>query len=594
MTAFAVAGALGINPSMSADDMLTGADEKKLAPYVAAFREQDRRSELKKWVNAKLLPHKLDVHDLSRDFSDPALFCALVKAMLPDEASHVPENGCTEADVVKAQAVVQEVLGVATRISPASMMAGRETPKLVEYLKDVRAQDEKMVLLDWVNEKTAPFGVKAENFSEAFRDPAVLGAIVKSFVPSAADPHTAGTGAGTGTFAVANNGANAPRRSIDATPRKVVLVPWGPGAKGGAAATAAAAIAATPGAAAAVAATPGAHEHAVAGAGSMRPADASEGKPAPRLSVGSDAAAAALAAAGALAFAAAMASAEKELGVRTPEGLSPAALVEGAPEEEVLAYVESFRVKEREEALLASLNDQISPYEVQAEKFTDPKALCSLVKTYDPRAVNLSLVTPRDAESELRKAMAVADSKLGVTPVANVGALLTEASGEVAICYVEELREQARKKELLNWLNSKLRPVGVVAKGFGDTFSDPKVLCGLVKAFAPLDVELDKVTAGSAVREVGKAMEVAEAKLGVASSLNPKQLLSGANADAVADYVSDFRELERKEGLLAWLNDRVAPYELNAKDFDMDFEDPRVLGALVRVCACKHVCDKSV
>jgi hypothetical protein len=186
--------------------------------------------------------------------------------------------------------------------------------------------------------------------------------------------------------------------------------------------------------------------------------------------------------------------------------------------------------------------------------------------------------------------MAVADSKLGVTPVANVGALLTEASGEAAICYVEDVREQARKKELLNWLNSKLRPVGVVAKGFGDTFSDPKVLCGLVKAFAPLDVELDKVTAGSAVREVGKAMEVAEAKLGVASSLNPKQLLSGANADAVADYVSDFRELERKEGLLAWLNGRIAPYELNATDFDMAFEDPRVLGALVRVRACICVC----
>jgi hypothetical protein len=242
--------------------------------------------------------------------------------------------------------------------------------------------------------------------------------------------------------------------------------------------------------------------------------------------------------------------------------------------------------KEREGALLGWLNNQIVAYDVQAEKFTDPKALCSLVKSFQPRAVDLSTFTPDNSEAALRDAMAVAQVKLGVTPVEDLSAILADSGDDDAILFVEDVREQARKKELLNWLNSKLRPFGVVAASFDDAFSEPKVLCGLVKAFAPQRNNFDSVTFEDAVRELGIALEVAETKLGIGSM----ELLAGADADAVADYVSDFREFERREGLLSWLDGRIAPYGLKAADFETAFQDPRVFGALVRFFVCLTVC----
>jgi hypothetical protein len=483
--AFAVGAALSVTPTTTAADLLAGANANAVAQYVASYREQARRQELQRWVNGKLRPFKLECSSFSADFKNPAMLCSLVEALAPGLSSVDLNNVSAETartDVSKAQAVVEAAFGIAPKLTSTDIVTGRQEPRLVEYLEALRAFEKQGPLLDWVNAKVAPFNVEVDNFSESFCSGKVLGALIKSFVPSSADPAAMGP----------------------ATALADVLT--------------------------------------------------------------------------------AMATGFAKLGVPTPEGLSPEGMVSGAAEEVVMAYMDAFRSKEREGELLEWLNSQIGAYEVHAENFNEsfsnPEVLCALVKAFEPKAVDLSTATADNAEAAVNAAMAVAEEKLGVVSVADASALLD--GGEEAIQFVEKVREEARKKALLEWLNTKLRSFGVSAANFSEDFRDPKVVCGLVKAFEPKEVNLDNVTASSAVRELGKALEVAEETLGVAQTLEPKQLLDGADSSAVVDYVADIREAERRKELLAWLNGRLGPYELEAKDFDASFKDPKIFSGLVK------------
>lgn len=102
----------------------------------------------------------------------------------------------------------------------------------------------------------------------------------------------------------------------------------------------------------------------------------------------------------------------------------------------------------------------------------------------------------------------------------------------------------------------------------------------LVKSFVKLDI--DSMGPETAAADIDAAEGVAEENLGIPASIPGVAMANYPNADAIADYVQDFKDYERRQRLLAWVNHKIKPFDLHADDLQDSWKDPKIINGLIK------------
>lgn len=72
----------------------------------------------------------------------------------------------------------------------------------------------------------------------------------------------------------------------------------------------------------------------------------------------------------------------------------------------------------------------------------------------------------------------------------------------------------------------QIAPHKLEASDLQDSWTDPKIVSGLIKAFEPEGISLKKVGPKTAVKDIAKAFEVGERKLGVNRTMSAREMAS--------------------------------------------------------------------
>lgn len=575
---------IGIEPTCTPEVMAVNPDKSSNYEYVSKFKEKSSKDDLLAWLNSKIAPFGQSANDLSDSFKDPRVICSLVKHFAPADIdiSNVDDSKALQ-NVEHAMEICEEKVQVERTMSAQDMLEDPEEDLVAEFVAQCRDRERFLNLKSWVNEKIHPFSLEIENFTSSFKDPKVICALIESFKPDSfvlADitSYTAVADVSK-AFDIARSKMNIPvvtspavfvqqpeeeevmsfMSALQDYDHKKSLLDW--------------------------------VNSKVAPAG-LEANDFTSSFQDPKLLNGvvkaflsDDINLSKVSAKTAVKdIRNAMTLAEKKLNIAP--SISPAAMVDGVEEQACMEYMQAFRDRKSQADLLQWLNNRINVYESDAkdfqESFKDAKVTCSLIKSFHPTLVDLTKLNGSDNMEVLAQSMSIAQQHMNVKPTIDAETMLNNPRSEDIVKYVADFREEERKRSLLDWLNEKIQPYDQHAINFDVDFKNPKVLSALVKSFCPRDIHMDNIRSQDTSRDIEKAMDIAEESLGVDRNMTAKQMAEAPVAQAVADYIADFREAERRRELLSWLNTRIAPYEVNAENFDTSFQDSRVFSALVK------------
>jgi len=98
------------------------------------------------------------------------------------------------------------------------------------------------------------------------------------------------------------------------------------------------------------------------------------------------------------------------------------------------------------------------------------------------------------------------------------------------------------KLELMEWVNTAIAPYGVTTVDFTTSYSDARVLCGLVNALQEGQFDMESVAAGDAVDCVNQAMQRAESKFDIPQLMDAVDMVTKPDDLSVMSYISYFRD----------------------------------------------------
>ena len=218
------------------------------------------------------------------------------------------------------------------------------------------------------------------------------------------------------------------------------------------------------------------------------------------------------------------------------------------------------------EDLLAWVKKKTEKYPgVKVENFTDSfkdgVVLSALINAVDPTALDFNKIDRSNPEATLLKAVSLAESKLGIAPTVDVNALSKGKADENNVAdytaqflrkYINEDKAKAKggsaasrkftKEDLLEWAQKMTEGYdNVNIENFTDSFKDGLALSALINAMDPEALNFKSLNPNDKEGNVSNALNVAEKRLGVAKTINAKELLSGtASEPDVVNYVGKY------------------------------------------------------
>lgn len=577
----------GITHDLSAGELTMAVPpEKKLVNMIRQYRDKDKHKKLLRWVNRKINSWNVSADNFDSSWQNPLTLVALVKHFEPgrinlDElAQHTPHD-----NIDKAMNVTETFLEIERTMSAQVMVEHPLETDVIKYVENFHELDEMLKLMAWVNRRIAPFDYRIANFSSSFQDPGVLTAMVLSFIPGVLDLDSVSFETAIADIQKAMNMAEkeiaiiptlcpedmalrpdkvatmAYMRKFQDLARKLELLAWlnshtmpqGVVAED----------------------FSGSFQHPNV-MGALANAFIPEAVVLDELTLET----------AAPDIDKCMTSCAQELDITAvPHSLDGEIMAIGANENNVAGYISDFRAYERKLDLLEWLNGRLDRYGLRADNFTtsftDPKTINGLVKSFMPNDINLDDVSAATAIRDVDKAFEIAQTKMEIKRMMTAESMVQYPDEEYVFEYVAFYREYERKQELLRWLNGRLKQYNLHAENFTTSFQDPKVFSGLVKSFEPHKIKLDQVNDETAVHSLDHAISVGETECKIPRKMGPTVMLDGPDEHDMYLYVAEFRQLERKRALLAWINKRIRPFNKSVHDFGEGWKDPKILGALV-------------
>jgi len=116
-------------------------------------------------------------------------------------------------------------------------------------------------------------------------------------------------------------------------------------------------------------------------------------------------------------------------------------------------------------------------------------------------------------------------------------------------------KDDAPKKELLDWVNKQLKPYNQSVKGFKSQWKNPQIICSLTDSLQPGLMDLDKISDEKApdqkrTKDIQEAMSKAETNFSIPQVIDASDMAVLPDELSMMTYVSYFRdkanELEAK------------------------------------------------